>query len=73
MASFLKQGKALFGSPTSFKETLQTTSQDGEVRYNKDLLPSPPGETHASQASNHRTDASQRTEDGDGNTTLPTT
>jgi len=26
-----------------FKKSLQTTSYDGEVRYNADLLPSPPG------------------------------
>jgi NCS1 family nucleobase:cation symporter-1 len=43
MSRFLKQGKATFASPVTFKETMQTTSGDGEVRYNKDLLPSPMG------------------------------
>jgi hypothetical protein len=70
MASFLKQSKAIFSSATSFKEALQTTSQNGEVRYNKDLLPSPPGKTQASQPSNDGTDASQRIGDGDGNIIL---
>jgi hypothetical protein len=43
MSRFLKQGKTVFGSPAIFKETLHTTNHDGEMRYNKDLLPSPPG------------------------------
>ncbi|KAF1915099.1 permease for cytosine/purines, uracil, thiamine, allantoin-domain-containing protein [Ampelomyces quisqualis] len=44
MSRFLKQSKAALGSPTLFKERLPTTSQDREVRYNKDLLPSPPSD-----------------------------
>ncbi|KAH4300563.1 hypothetical protein HBI25_179310 [Parastagonospora nodorum] len=44
MLRFLKRGKDAFGSPKSFEETLQTTTQEGEVRYNKDLLPSPPAD-----------------------------
>ena len=49
MSRFLKQSKAAFRSPTSFKETFQTTHGDGEVRYNKDLLPSPLGKLRKEQ------------------------
>ena len=43
MSRFLEKCKAAFSSPDSFGETLETTNDHGEVRYNKDLLPSPPG------------------------------
>jgi hypothetical protein len=51
---------------------MQTTSGDGEVRYNKDLLPSPIGNYHVLLYATI-TDIVQRTESGDGNTTSPTT
>jgi NCS1 family nucleobase:cation symporter-1 len=44
MARYLQQAKATFGSPTTFKDALQTTNGNGKVRYNQDLLPSPPGQ-----------------------------
>ncbi|KAF2034939.1 hypothetical protein EK21DRAFT_97142 [Setomelanomma holmii] len=44
MSRFLQQGKAVFSSPKTFKDTVQTTRSDEEVRYNKDLLPSPPAD-----------------------------
>jgi hypothetical protein len=71
MSRFLKQGKAAFSSPTTLKETLQPTSGNGEVRYNKDLLPSPPCKIQA-YAYTTRTDISQRIEGGDGNIISPT-
>jgi len=43
MSRFVQQVKAASRSPKSFKEFLQTTDSDGPIRYNKDLLPSPPG------------------------------
>jgi NCS1 family nucleobase:cation symporter-1 len=43
MPQFVQQMKDAGRSPKSFRELLQTSSSDGPVRYNKDLLPSPPG------------------------------
>ncbi|KAI4956642.1 hypothetical protein J4E91_000855 [Alternaria rosae] len=42
MSRLLQQGKDVLSSPKTLKEIAQTTSDQGEVRYNKDLLPSPP-------------------------------
>ncbi|KAH6842166.1 permease for cytosine/purines, uracil, thiamine, allantoin-domain-containing protein [Alternaria rosae] len=42
MSRLLQQGKDVLRSPKTLKEIAQTTSDQGEVRYNKDLLPSPP-------------------------------
>lgn len=46
MLRFLEQGQDALSSPKGFKEFLQISNQEGEVRYNKDLLPSPPGRPH---------------------------
>jgi hypothetical protein len=43
MLRYLRQARDSLNSPGSFKQSLQTFSGDGEVRYNGDLLPSPPG------------------------------
>jgi hypothetical protein len=71
MSRFFKQGKAAFASPTTFKETMQNTSGDGEVRYNKDLLPSPIGKLLILSYMIF-TDIVQGTENGGGNTTSHT-
>jgi hypothetical protein len=40
----LEEIKGAFASPKAFKSALQTTDgHDGNSNYNKDLLPSPPG------------------------------
>jgi NCS1 family nucleobase:cation symporter-1 len=54
MSRFVKQGKAAFSSATSFKATIQTTRQDGKVRYNNDLLPSPPGKSYTANLKKDR-------------------
>jgi hypothetical protein len=72
MARYLQQAKATFGSPTTFKDALQTTNGNGKVRYNQDLLPSPPGQFPSIHIQITHTDTSQRTGDGDGNITFPT-
>lgn len=43
MSQFVQQMKAASRSPKSLKKFLRTTDSDGPIRYNKDLLPSPPG------------------------------
>ncbi|KAG9521460.1 allantoin, partial [Aureobasidium melanogenum] len=42
MSQFVQQMKAASRSPKSLKKFLRTTDSDGPIRYNKDLLPSPP-------------------------------
>ncbi|KAI4947221.1 hypothetical protein J4E86_008846 [Alternaria arbusti] len=42
MSRLLQQGKDVLSSPKTLKVIAQDTSDQGEVRYNKDLLPSPP-------------------------------
>jgi len=75
MPQFIQQMKDASNSPKSFKEFVQTSSSDGPVRHNKDLLPSPPGTILGLLRSLRDIDADtlQRTVDGDGNTTSPTT
>jgi hypothetical protein len=74
MPQFIEQMKHASRSPKSFKELLQTSSSDGPIRYNKDLLPSPPGTiSSVLKGLEIDTDALQRTVDGDGSTTSPTT
>jgi NCS1 family nucleobase:cation symporter-1 len=46
MSRLLQQGKGILSSLTPLKDRLHTTSDHGEVRYNKDLLPSPPGKAY---------------------------
>lgn len=43
MLRSVQQLKTASRSPKSLKELVQTSDSDGTVRYNKDLLPSPPG------------------------------
>jgi hypothetical protein len=43
MLRYLQQVRDSLSSPDSFKKSLQTSTGNGEVRYNADLLPSPPG------------------------------
>lgn len=75
MPHFIQQMKDASHSPKSLKELLQTSSSDGPVRHNKDLLPSPPGTISCILKSleDINTDTLQGTVDGDGNTTSPTT
>jgi hypothetical protein len=75
MPQFIEQLKDARRSPKSFKELLQTSNSDGPVRYNKDLLPSPPGTISSIPRSTKDIDADilQRIANGDGNTTFPTT
>lgn len=75
MPQFIQQMKDASRSPKSFKELLQTSSSDGPVRHNKDLLPSPPGKILSALKSLEDTDTDtlQRTVDGDGSTISPTT
>lgn len=48
MSRYLRQTKAAFESKTAFKEALKAKGADGdgEIRYNKDLLPTPLGKYH---------------------------
>jgi hypothetical protein len=74
MPQFIQQLKDARRSPKSLKELLQTSSSHGPVRYNKDLLPSPPGTLLSVLRSIEEigTDTLQRIANGDGNTTSPT-
>jgi hypothetical protein len=67
--------KAAFASPTAFKSALQTTgSHNGDSHYNKDLLPSPPGNRqYPDYPTALQSDIPQLIEDGDGNTSSPST
>jgi hypothetical protein len=73
----LDEIKGAFVSPKAFKSALQTADGDhGDLHYNKDLLPSPPGKFyHSTQNALHglQSDNPQPTEDGAGNTSSPST
>jgi hypothetical protein len=72
----MQQIKDALSHPNNLKELLQTSNDGSKVRYNKDLLPSPPGECSRSLdylVKKCITDLQQRIGAGNGNTISPTT
>jgi hypothetical protein len=67
MSRFLQKSKTLFTSSRVSHDEQYTTRQDDALRYNNDLLPSPPGQYKTANNCPTLTDQGQPTEDGNGN------